>query len=914
MQRAIYATNVICIAWAVLSVELTLAWNNITGVNTLNSTGQLIPFIIGVVGFVRLLYGISVEHSKFLSTDILMELLDVESPEVDRTDKWPNHAANFEFGKYEEDVVSLHDGYEAVFWVLEPWRRRSIDVITQDHIELDWPFWSPPEDRDNYLADRGDYEMPDILDIERGSSHGPPNNERPSSVRSIYSRRYRSLSPPAGTGYSEGGPRGRIRSRPSVSIEDRNQRRRRSHITSRSGTGVRGQQFTARLGRLRESLWASLQAYFWPLFVCLVFLFPCLRKRLLSDKWGQSRTSSLDDRSPSEIDAVLRQLFQGRNNSTASDNGSPSEIDAVLRLLFQGRNNSTAPDEDQSRNNAAVSDEDQSQNHTTALEGNQCQNNTTASNKDQSQYNATALDEGQSRHNTTVSGEDQSRHNATVSGEDQSPHNTTVLEENQCQNNATASNEDQSRHYATVSDEDQSRTRSRGKLKLLKRALIICLKVLLGYLFLPVALVFLPVICIEVYKILYESRTSVSDEEQSQGSRQGHSQSSGRGSWRSIQGILKKFRALPLWVRVLALVGLSPFIFIFSPVICVLVYERRSERHGSRRGSQGIFTEFRDLPLPLCVLAFVCLPPLVLIFLPLILAWRYARPSERYESRTSILDEEQSQGSRQGRSQSSSRGSWRSTRGTSNDSRALPLALRVLILVYLFPLVLLSLGILIPICFILFLIGLPPKVIQLCIKHGLRLLKRILWSHRLKSAVRELGSRYGQHITDLISREKPQEAREAREAREDEKDDQVEAVVVSNHIRRKKGAFKAAFHARSLPALVDACVSKFSHACHRAKLLELAQDVKRFQEFFALAKEVRERKRKGEIGKGVQHEIIVKQWKACLSEEFKGELKKLEDLPERKIKSGWESDTGSVKRSCEIQSSYRYPITYAASY
>jgi len=43
-------------------------------------------------------------------------------------------------------------------------------------------------------------------------------------------------------------------------------------------------------------------------------------------------------------------------------------------------------------------------------------------------------------------------------------------------------------------------------------------------------------------------------------------------------------------------------------------------------------------------------------------------------------------------------------------------SLRVLIFVYLSPLVLLLLGLLIPVLIILFLIGLPPKVVQLSIK------------------------------------------------------------------------------------------------------------------------------------------------------------------------------------------------------
>lgn len=71
-RQLIYTTNFICIIWTMISVELTLLWNGISGVYTLNSTGQLIPFIIGVVGLLSLLHGISVERSKLKSTDVLL--------------------------------------------------------------------------------------------------------------------------------------------------------------------------------------------------------------------------------------------------------------------------------------------------------------------------------------------------------------------------------------------------------------------------------------------------------------------------------------------------------------------------------------------------------------------------------------------------------------------------------------------------------------------------------------------------------------------------------------------------------------------------------------------------------------------------------------------------------------------------
>jgi hypothetical protein len=40
---------VLSIAWFITSIECTIIWNDIRGVNTIDTTGQLIPFIIGCV-------------------------------------------------------------------------------------------------------------------------------------------------------------------------------------------------------------------------------------------------------------------------------------------------------------------------------------------------------------------------------------------------------------------------------------------------------------------------------------------------------------------------------------------------------------------------------------------------------------------------------------------------------------------------------------------------------------------------------------------------------------------------------------------------------------------------------------------------------------------------------------------------
>lgn len=66
-------TSLLLIAWFVLAVEFSLRWNSVTGIYDIGSTGQLIPFIIGLLGLLRVI------HITIRSTDE-----DVSAPsEVD---------------------------------------------------------------------------------------------------------------------------------------------------------------------------------------------------------------------------------------------------------------------------------------------------------------------------------------------------------------------------------------------------------------------------------------------------------------------------------------------------------------------------------------------------------------------------------------------------------------------------------------------------------------------------------------------------------------------------------------------------------------------------------------------------------------------------------------------------------------
>ncbi|KAE9993780.1 hypothetical protein EG327_003285 [Venturia inaequalis] len=50
------ATNIVSFFYSIIGLEMTLHWNHVTGVYTINSVGQLIPFVIGLVGFIKVIY------------------------------------------------------------------------------------------------------------------------------------------------------------------------------------------------------------------------------------------------------------------------------------------------------------------------------------------------------------------------------------------------------------------------------------------------------------------------------------------------------------------------------------------------------------------------------------------------------------------------------------------------------------------------------------------------------------------------------------------------------------------------------------------------------------------------------------------------------------------------------------------
>ncbi len=67
--------------WFVLSIELTLHWNQVQGVNGLESTGQLIPFIIGVVSTAQAVKKVTITTIK--KVRVLLFVVFAPRPDAD---------------------------------------------------------------------------------------------------------------------------------------------------------------------------------------------------------------------------------------------------------------------------------------------------------------------------------------------------------------------------------------------------------------------------------------------------------------------------------------------------------------------------------------------------------------------------------------------------------------------------------------------------------------------------------------------------------------------------------------------------------------------------------------------------------------------------------------------------------------
>lgn len=79
--------KVFYLVFSVLGIELTLVWNHISGIYTVGSIGQLIPFVIGLGGLIQVCYDIWKEVRIFslcFSTYMLIVLAHIEKESQSR--------------------------------------------------------------------------------------------------------------------------------------------------------------------------------------------------------------------------------------------------------------------------------------------------------------------------------------------------------------------------------------------------------------------------------------------------------------------------------------------------------------------------------------------------------------------------------------------------------------------------------------------------------------------------------------------------------------------------------------------------------------------------------------------------------------------------------------------------------------
>lgn len=159
--------NGVCIIWTILSVETTLMWNNIVGIYDIRSTGQLIPFIIGVTGLLSLLHSLSVRASAVHTTHVLMDTVE-DRPRSKALEKRPalvRESSNWSSSSQEE-VYPFGGGQETVFWKRRPDRRHSFSVVGPEEVMFDesltkdddpMKYWPGSDDFDFHLRNRHDH-------------------------------------------------------------------------------------------------------------------------------------------------------------------------------------------------------------------------------------------------------------------------------------------------------------------------------------------------------------------------------------------------------------------------------------------------------------------------------------------------------------------------------------------------------------------------------------------------------------------------------------------------------------------------------------------------------------------------------------------------------------------------------------
>ncbi|ORY19257.1 hypothetical protein BCR34DRAFT_209121 [Clohesyomyces aquaticus] len=138
-NRITAAFNCFCLVWAIISVETTIAWNHIHGLYSINSTGQSIPFIIGIVSCLQTIYSLVFLKTRILLTEKIMQILKKPyAPPL--ADQGHPAGMNDSLKKIlglpmppldivEDRRVDLEEGDVVIFWNRRVERRQSMDCL-----------------------------------------------------------------------------------------------------------------------------------------------------------------------------------------------------------------------------------------------------------------------------------------------------------------------------------------------------------------------------------------------------------------------------------------------------------------------------------------------------------------------------------------------------------------------------------------------------------------------------------------------------------------------------------------------------------------------------------------------------------------------------------------------------------------
>ena len=102
------AFAITCAIYAILAIELTIVWNGIGGVYTIQSTGQLIPFVIGLVGLFKVLHDVNFKF-KVSSTQAMNEPGTDESFQRPRLEEGPTIVSANKDTKEENSEVQTRE-------------------------------------------------------------------------------------------------------------------------------------------------------------------------------------------------------------------------------------------------------------------------------------------------------------------------------------------------------------------------------------------------------------------------------------------------------------------------------------------------------------------------------------------------------------------------------------------------------------------------------------------------------------------------------------------------------------------------------------------------------------------------------------------------------------------------------------